>query len=218
MYNPSFFRIADPRLIADLIRSYPLGLLISLGPDGVQASPLPFLFFPDEGEHGVLRAHLARANPHWSLFAQDPSCLLVFQGEQGYISPSWYPGKATTHRVVPTWNYAMVQIRGTVRTTDDPAWLHSQISALTRQQESGMPSPWQVSDAPPEFIEQQKRAIVGLEITITHIEGKWKMSQNRNAADQAGVIDGLRNTQATEGSQALADTMSRILKKTDLAQ
>lgn len=212
MYNPSHFRSTDTKEATDLVRSFPLGLLISTGSQGIQASPLPFLYFPEEGEHGVLRAHLARANPHWKDFEQNSTCLVVFQGEHGYISPSWYASKASTHQVVPTWNYAMVQMHGTVRTTDDPGWLQSQISALTAQQESGMPQPWQVTDAPEEFIERQKRAIVGLEITVTRVEGKWKMSQNRSAADQSGVIAGLRQRPGPEREAALAQAMERSRK------
>lgn len=207
MYNPSHFRVADTQAIANLIRQHPLGLLISQSPDGVQASPIPFLYFPEEGEHGVLRAHMARANPHWKLLAADPACLVVFQGEQGYISPSWYASKATTHQVVPTWNYVMAQMRGTLAATDDADWLQSQISALTRQQETGGPDPWHVTDAPAEFIDRQKRAIIGLEITVTSIEGKWKLSQNRSPADQAGVIENLRNGDGLSGERALAQAM-----------
>lgn len=121
MYNPSHFRVSEPEAISRLVLAHPLGLLISQDAGQVQASPLPFLYFQQEGEHGILRAHLARANRHWMSLVQHPSCLVIFQAEQGYISPSWYATKALTHHVVPTWNYAMVQMRGTVRTTDDPA-------------------------------------------------------------------------------------------------
>ncbi len=212
MYNPSHFRCTNHQEITNLIRNFPLGLLISNGQEGIQASPLPFLYFPEEGEHGVLRAHLARANPHWRSFEQASTCLVVFQGEHGYISPSWYASKASTHQVVPTWNYAMVQMHGTVRITDDPDWLQSQISALTAQQESGMQQPWQVTDAPQEFIERQKRAIVGLEITVSRVEGKWKMSQNRSAADQSGVIAGLDQDLGPERNTALARAMEKSRK------
>lgn len=212
MYNPSHFRVTDPEAISDLIRRYPLGLLISASPEGAQASPIPFLYFPEEGKHGVLRAHVARANPHWKLLAADPSCLIVFQGEQGYVSPSWYASKATTHQVVPTWNYVMVQMRGCLTTTDDADWLQSQISALTRMQETGRSAPWQVTDAPADFIDRQKRAIVGLEITVSHIDGKWKLSQNRSPADQAGVIEHLRNDDKSVGNNALAQAMSSSAK------
>ncbi len=209
MYNPRHFRSTDRDAIAELVRQHPLGLIISTGADGIVANPLPFLYFPQEGEHGVLRAHQARANPQWQGFAQNSTCLIVFQGEEGYISPSWYASKASTHQVVPTWNYAMVQMHGNVRTTEDPAWLHSQITALTAMQEQRMPQPWQVTDAPADFIERQKRAIVGLEITVTRLDAKWKMSQNRSAADQAGVVQGLREAPAREGAEALARAMER---------
>lgn len=207
MYNPSHFRVADPEAISNLIRRHPLGLLISQSPEGVQASPIPFLYFPEEGEHGILRAHMARANPHWKLLTADPTCLVVFQGEQGYISPSWYASKATTHQVVPTWNYVMAQMRGSLTTTDDADWLQSQISALTRMQETGRPDPWQVTDAPADFIDRQKRAIVGLEIKVASIDGKWKLSQNRSPADQSGVIENLRNSNGLSGNHALAQAM-----------
>ena len=212
MYNPSHFRVDDAEAISSVIRRYPLGLLVSQGPDGVQASPVPFLYFPEEGQHGVLRAHVARANPHGKLLATNDSCLVVFQGEQGYVSPSWYASKATTHQVVPTWNYVMVQMRGTIRTQEGPDWLQSQISALTALQETGRTEPWRVTDAPTDFIDRQKRAIIGLELTVTSIEGKWKLSQNRSPADQAGVIENLRNCLEPSGNIELARAMETVRK------
>jgi transcriptional regulator len=187
MYEPPLHQQADREAIVALIRAHPLGLLISHGPSGLLANPIPFLI---EGE--ILRAHVARANPQWRDLQQATEALVVFQGPQHYISPSWYETKRETHKVVPTWNYLIAQVRGRPRVTDDAPWLRAQIEALTMSQEGARAAPWQVSDAPEDFIAMQMRAIVGVEIEISDIKGKWKASQNRNEADRAGVVAGLR--------------------------
>lgn len=191
MYIPASFQ--EPRLdrLRALIHDHPLGLLVTHGPSGLMASPLPFLYYPDEGEHGVLRVHLARANAHWQELSALDDCLVVFQGPQGYVTPSWYPSKAQTHRVVPTWNYATVHAWGRPRVVDDAAWLRRQVDDLTHQQERPRPAPWAVGDAPDEFIATQLRVIIGVEIALTRLEGKFKMSQNRPEADRAGVVQGM---------------------------
>lgn len=192
MYLPASFQQTDPQQIAALLRAYPLGLLVSHGSGGLQCSPLPFQFAPACGEHGVLKAHLARANPHWQAL-DGADCLVVFQGEQGYVAPEWYPSKAASGRAVPTWNYAVVEVRGRARVVQDLAWLQAQLGELTAEHEGRRACPWSPADAPPDYLAAQLRAIVGLEITITGIDGKWKMSQNREPADQAGVLAGLRD-------------------------
>ena len=193
MYQPPHFVETRRDVLHGLIRAHPLGLLISSGADGPVADPLPFLLDPDAGEHGRLRAHLARANPHWRLIDDRAPApvLIVFQGADSYITPSWYETKRETGKVVPTWNYATVQVRGHARTVDDKDWLARQISDLTVAQEGARTDPWHVTDAPDAFISAQLKGIIGIEIEILGIEGKWKVSQNRPAADRVGVATGL---------------------------
>lgn len=198
MYLPESFREDRRDVQFALINAHPLGLLISHGADGLSANFVPFVAYPDEAGTGVLRAHLARANPQWRDLVSARECLVVFRGPQAYISPNWYPSKAETHQVVPTWNYATVHIWGQPRIIEDAAWLRRQIDDLTRAQESTQPKPWNVADAPPEFIARQLKAIVGLELAITRTEGKWKMSQNRPEADRLGVQAALLQTRTPE--------------------
>ncbi len=158
----------------------------------MQANHIPFLIDAQASEQGVLRAHLARPNPQLRELAAVAECLVVFQGPQHYISPSLYPTKRETEKVVPTWNYITVHAWGRPQVIDDTAWLRNQIEDLTRHNEENRATPWQVSDAPESFVAAQVKGIVGLEIPIARIEGKWKVSQNRPAVDQAGVVAGLR--------------------------
>lgn len=190
MYQPVHFIEEDLQTLHALIRAHPLGLLISADADDLQANPLPFLLEPGAGGHGVLRVHMARANPQWQHLKNGARALVVFQGTDAYVTPSWYQSKKDHGKVVPTWNYVCVQVRGTVRIMDDPDWLQSQLTALTAEHEHGRKAEWSISDAPDDFIEMQKRAIVGIEIQIEQIAGKWKVSQNRPFADQAGVAVG----------------------------
>jgi transcriptional regulator len=194
MYEPPHFREDDLDAQHGLIEAFPLGLLISTGPDGAIANPIPFVLYRAEGAPGTLRCHLAKANPQWQALAESPAALVVFQGSQSYVTPSWYATKAETERVVPTWNYAIVQARGTARIVTDPAWLHANVSALTDQQEGRRQKPWAVTDAPGPFIASQLKGIVGVEIPIDTISGKFKASQNRPVADRVGVAEGLAET------------------------
>lgn len=191
MYQPPAFRETDIPTQQAFIAAHPLGLLISSGEAGVLANPIPFLLYPDEGPFGTLRCHMSRANSQWQALRQHADALVVFQGTEHYVTPSWYPQKAIDHKVVPTWNYAIVQARGPARIIDDAAWLHANVSALTAQHEGHRPQPWAVSDAPDAFIAGQLKGIVGIEIEITGLEGKFKVSQNRPAHDRAGVAEGL---------------------------
>jgi transcriptional regulator len=154
---------------------------------------MPFLLYPDEGKHGVLRAHMARANPHWKDLSGLGQCLIVFQGPEGYVTPSWYPSKTESHKVVPTWNYAMVQAWGKPSVIADASWLRKQLDDLTNHHEKTRPEPWSVGDAPADFIANQMKAIVGIEIPIERLEGKFKMSQNRTDLDRTGVLEGIAN-------------------------
>ena len=192
MYVPPAFREDRPQAIHALIEAHPLALLVSTGEDGPTANPVPMLLDPSAG---ALRCHLARANGQIGELraaqAAGREVLAVFQGPQAYISPGWYASKAEHGRVVPTWNYLIVQVRGAPRVIDDADWLRGQVGALTDRHEAGLADPWSVGDAPDGFVAAQLRGIVGLELPLTRVTGKWKASQNRPAADRAGVIAGL---------------------------
>jgi transcriptional regulator len=192
MYQPPHFREDRIEVQHDLIRAHPLGLLITAGPGGLMANPIPFVLDAAASERGTLRAHLARANPQWRDLGAVEECLVVFQGPQAYVTPSWYATKQETGKVVPTWNYATVHAWGRPQIMDSEGWLRSQIDALTAQKEEPRALPWQVADAPEAFVAAQIKGIVGIEIPIARIEGKWKVSQNRPEADRAGVFHGLQ--------------------------
>lgn len=202
MYCPPAFAEDRPDVMAALIRANPLGLLISVGPDGPTANAVPF----DLGADGRLRAHLARANPQLAEIAANGAVLVVFQGEHSYISPSLYATKQQTGKVVPTWNYLMVQARGHARLMPDAEWLRDQVGALSTQMEQDRADPWAVSDAPESYISSQLRGIVGLEIELTTMQGKWKASQNRVEADRTGVASALSGTHPALSAAALRNT------------
>jgi transcriptional regulator len=193
LYQPPHFIETDRDTLHALMRAHPLGLLISATAEGPVADPVPFLLDADIGPNGRLRAHVARANPQWKLIASQPNMpvLVVFQGADSYITPSWYATKRETGKVVPTWNYATVQARGRARVIEDAEWIGRQVAELTGRHESGRAQPWAVTDAPPAFIAAQLKGIVGIEIMIDELHGKWKVNQNRPAADRAGVAEGL---------------------------
>jgi transcriptional regulator len=189
MYEPPLHRQEDLDTVFALMAQHPLGLLVSHGPSGLLANAVPFTRVDDGSRYGLLRAHLARANPQWRELSGE--VLVVFQGAGHYITPSWYPTKRETGKVVPTWNYVMVQARGTVRVDESPDWLRAQVEQLTGEREAGFPTPWAVGDAPEDYVAAQLRAIVGIEIAVSDLRAKWKASQNRPEADRAGVIAGL---------------------------
>lgn len=191
MYEPTHFREDDLDTLQGTIEAHPLGLLISSGETGVLANPVPFLLDRTTGAKGTLRCHLARANAQWQALAAGAEALVVFQGSQAYVTPSWYETKQETGKVVPTWNFVMVQARGMARIIEDAAWLHANVSALTAHHEGRRAMPWAVSDAPEAFVAAQLKGIVGVEIEIAELRGKFKASQNRPAADRAGVAAGL---------------------------
>ena len=192
MYLPKHFEQPDREVLARLLQAYPLATLVWSSPDALTAEHLPLLWQrgPGDGEHGTLRGHVARANPVWRE-AAGREVLALFQGPQAYVSPSWYPSKAAGGKVVPTWNYAVVHMHGRLRTVEDAAWLRTLVGRLTDTHEAVRALPWQVDDAPADYIEQMLRAIVGIEIELTQVQGKWKASQNRCASDRAGVAAGL---------------------------
>lgn len=191
MYLPPAFHEDRLDVQHQLIRNHPLGLLVTVGGDGPIASPLPFVLDSTAGQFGTLRGHLARGNAQWKDSNLGVAALVIFQGPDVYVTPSWYETKRETGKVVPTWNYATVQVRGKLQLIEDAGWLAKQIAALTDQMEGKRAERWAVTDAPPDYIQSQIKGIVGLEIGITAIEGKWKVSQNRPVADRRGVVQGL---------------------------
>jgi transcriptional regulator len=205
MYQPEHFKLEERTALHEVMRAHPLGQLISAGASGLQANPVPFKLHADEGEHGTLRTHLARPNGQWRDFVDGCDVLVVFQGPQGYVTPSWYATKKEHGKVVPTWNYVTVQVRGRATAIQDGQWLVRHVSELSDQQEQPLEHPWAVSDAPEPFITALARGIVGVEIAITEITGKFKMSQNRPEADRHGVVEGL----AAQG----ADDVSALVRR-----
>ena len=194
MYQPPHFREDSLEVQHALVRAHPLGLLVTLGSTGLVANPVPFVLDASASTFGTLKAHLSRANTQWQDFDPSQEALIVFQGPEPYITPSWYAAKREHGKVVPTWNYAIVQAYGRMRIIDDPAWLLQQITGMTDVHEAAQPRPWAVSDAPAPFVTAQLKGIVGVEIEITRIEGKWKMSQNRPPADIDGGVRGLSSS------------------------
>lgn len=201
MYLPAHFKEDRIDVLHRLIEHHPLGTLVTHGADGLAANHIPFLVDPGPAPFGTLRCHVARSNPVWRQ-ANGQEVLVVFQGPDAYITPSWYPSKKEHGKVVPTWNYAVVHGHGTLRAVDDAEWMRDFLSTLTRQFEASMPKPWEITDAPADFIENTLRAIVGIEIPLTGIQGKWKTSQNRSRADREGVAAGLRQTAAVDSAPA----------------
>jgi transcriptional regulator len=197
----------------DLIRTHPLGWLITDGAGGLAATALPFLLDPAVGPNGTLRGHMARNNGQWKDVAGAAECMVLFQGEQGYVTPSWYVSKQLTEQVVPTWNYIAVQVNGKPVVHEDPAWLQRVLEDLTDDQERPRAQPWAVGNAPAAFIDKQKEAIVGLEIPIARIEGKWKLSQNRNPADRAGVVTGLGDSSDPHHNLTLRDLVEERIRE-----
>ena len=212
MYLPSHFAENRPDALHRLIHDHPLATLVSLtAGGGLNAEHVPLEIDPAPAPFGTLRGHFARANPVWREFSAETGVLAVFQGPQTFVTPSWYASKREHGKVVPTWNYMVVHAHGSIRVIDDPEWLRAFLTKLVAHHESARPDPWKITDAPDDFIERQLTAIVGFEIPITRLEGKWKVSQNRLPADRAGVAAGLRAT-GDPGAQAMADAVERAAK------
>ncbi|CAG4898285.1 FMN-binding negative transcriptional regulator [Paraburkholderia gardini] len=207
MYIPAHFEENRPKVLHGLIERHPLGALVTNGPDGLDANHVPFEFDPARGPLGTLRAHVARANPVWREAADRPDALVIFQGATAYISPTWYPGKHETHRQVPTWNYMVVHAHGRIVVRDDETFVRGLVARLTRKMEAGEAKPWKMGDAPPDFIAQMVGAIVGIEIEVTKLTGKWKLGQNKESVDRVGAADALR----AHGSDAQRDVADAML-------
>lgn len=202
MHCPAHFREDRTPILHDLIRQSGLANLVTFGPDGLVATPIPMLLDPDAGPYGTLSGHMARVNPQWRSVSAETPALAIFMGPDAYVSPSLYPSKRETGKVVPTWNYAVVHAYGPVETFDDPDRLLDLVTALTERHEAGRSDPWAVSDAPPDFIQAHLKGIVGFRMPIARLEGKWKMSQNRTLADRDGVAQGLSRGDGTERAVA----------------
>jgi transcriptional regulator len=215
MYLPAHFAERRPEVLERLIREHPFGLLVTQGASDIDANSVPFFLDPDPaGGPGILRAHVARANPLWREARGDVDSLIVFQGPQTYVSPAWYPSKAEHGKVVPTWNYVMAQGRGRLRAIEDAGWLHAFVSRLTehhearRARQAAQPGVWAVSDAPADYIDGMLKAIVGIEVVLSSLVGKWKVSQNRPAADREGVVRGLANVVGEDAAAIAAEVIA----------
>lgn len=207
MYLPPQF--AEPRIeeLHRIVRENALGMVVTHTATGLEAHHLPLLLEADQGPHGALVGHVARANPLWQEIREGDPVLVVFRGAQGYVSPNWYPGKQETHRRVPTWNYEVVHAHGTVHVHDDERFVRGLLARLTRAHEADQPTPWKMGDAPADYLAEQLRHIVGLEIRISRLEGKRKLNQHHTAQDREGAIRGLQ----AQGNTALAQTMAQTM-------
>ena len=209
MYLPKHFEERDPERLRNFIQRYPLGSLVTATASGLDANHIPFVCADTGNAVGTLHAHIARANPLWREGVRDATALVIFQGPNSFISPSWYPSKRENARVVPTWNYAVVHVHGVLRFVDDPAWVRSNVEALTREHEGKRDAPWAVTDAPADFIEKMVAAVVGIEISITRLVGKWKVSQNRSISDRLGVVEALEREAVPSGT-----TIAALIRET----
>lgn len=212
MYIPPHFEESRIEALHELILARPLATLVTLSSGGINANHIPLHLSPESGPFGILRGHVARANPMWSELVQDVETLAIFQGPNAYVSPSWYATKQPHGKVVPTWNYVAVHAYGTLRIIEDPAWLRLQLDAMTTQHEAVFPEPWTLTDAPREFTDRLIEAIVGIELVITKLTGKWKVSQNQPPQNLAGVIKGLKENEDRDalGMAALVGSFSHI--------
>jgi transcriptional regulator len=214
MYLPTPFEETRPEALSRLIADHPLGALVTVGPDGLNANHLPFEFDESAGAHGTLRAHVARANPVWRDAVTQPGALVIFQGPSAYVSPNWYPSKHEAHRQVPTYNYMVVHAHGHIVVRDDEAFVRGVVARLTRHMEAGQPVPWKMGDAPADYIAQMIANIVGIEIEVTRLVGKWKLGQNKEARDRHGAADALRR-HGDDAGRAVGEAMLNALNTPD---
>lgn len=205
MYSPLLFAESRPEELHRIVREHPFGMLVTCRATGLEADHLPFLLDAERGPWGTLLAHVARSNPIWREVRDGDAVMVVFHGPQGYISPNWYPGKQETHRHVPTWNYEAVHAHGTFRVHDDEKFLRGVVGRLTRMHEADQPTPWRMGDAPADYLADALGQIVGIEVELTRIEGKRKLSQNRDTRDFESTIQALED----RGRSDLAGAMRR---------
>lgn len=206
MYVPAHFELASQHAMHALIAAHPFGTLFTHGRSGMDANHIPFELEPDHGEHGLLKAHVARANPVWQDVANGDEVLVVFRAGDAYISPNWYPSKHEAHKQVPTWNYQVVHAHGRVTVHDDERYVRGVVARLTRRHEASQPKPWKMSDAPAEFIDTMLQSIVGIEIEITRLQGKVKLGQHKDVRDIRGPGEALMAQGSTQIGQAMLDS------------
>lgn len=204
MYTPAHFSIKSREALHKIIVTNPLGALVTMTPEGLDANHIPFELDPDRG---VLTAHVARANPVWQQCKDGANALVIFRGNQSYISPNWYPSKHETHRQVPTWNYEVVHAHGVLTVQDEERFVRGVVARLTRVHEASEPKPWKMTDSAPEYIDGMLKAIVGIEIAITRIEGKTKLSQNRETRDRQSAAQ----TLIRQGQAQLGEAMQKTI-------
>ncbi len=207
MYVPSHFSVSDEQALYRLIREHPLGILVTHGRAGLDANHVPFELDTTAGERGVLRAHVARANPLWKDVQNGEEVLVIFRAEDAYVTPNWYPSKHEFHKQVPTWNYRIAHACGRISIREDEAFLRALVGRLTLVHEAAQPAPWRMSDAPEDYIEAMLKAIVGLEIAITRLTGKFKLSQNRELRDRLSLGEALKRHGHTALGQATLDAI-----------
>lgn len=211
MYIPRHFEETRPQVLQSLMRQYPLATVVTRGEGELNANHIPLLFCTQPAPDPVLQGHVARANPILNDLSGGQDGLMIFQGPNAYVSPSWYEEKTLTGKVVPTWNYLAVHVYGTISLHDDPDWLRQHLERLTTEHESEFDAPWRIGDAPSEYITSMLRGIVGIEVAIKRVVGNWKLSQNKAQTDQQTIVAGLREQSRPQDS-ALAQIMAEALK------
>ena len=204
MYTPVHFSIKSREALHTIIQTNPLGALVTMTPEGLDANHIPFEL---DADRGVLTAHVARANPVWQQCKDGANALVIFRGNQSYISPNWYPSKHETHRQVPTWNYEVVHVHGVLTVQDEERFVRGVVARLTRVHEASEPKPWKMTDSAPEYIDGMLKAIVGIEIAITRLEGKTKLSQNRETRDRQSAAQ----TLIRQGQAQLGEAMQKTI-------
>jgi transcriptional regulator len=209
MYTPKAFEVTDLPLLHAAMKQSELATLVTITTNGLVATHLPLLLDETRGEYGTLTGHVSRANVQWRETDANAEALIIFLGLDSYVTPNWYPAKQETGRVVPTWNYAAIHAYGRITFIEDPEWLRTMVSDLTKKHEASFPAPWKVTDAPAVYIDSQLKAIVGFEFQIVRLEGKQKFNQNRSVEDRLGVIEGLRELEDERKTQ-VAELMEGI--------
>jgi transcriptional regulator len=207
MYIPAHFALTQPEQLQRIINAHPLGVLVTSGPDGLDADHIPFEFDPTSGALGKLSAHVARANPVWQRCPTGTQVMVIFRGAESYVSPNWYPSKHETHRQVPTWNYEVVHAHGPITVLDDERFARGLLARLTRHHEAPEPKPWKMGDSAPAYIDEMLAKVVGIEIEITSLVGKSKLSQNKEARDRLNAADKLDTRGKAELAQAMRQTV-----------
>jgi transcriptional regulator len=211
MYVPAHFSVPETEALHELINTHPLGILVANTPNGLDANHIPFEFDANVGEHGLLRFHVARSNTIWQDVKDGDEVLVVFRGEEAYVTPSWFPSKHEFHRQVPTWNYKVVHLHGRIKVCDDERFVRGMVARLTKTHEATRPEPWKMTDAPADYIQTMLQNIVGMEIEVTKITGKFKLSQNRELRDRLSLGEALIAQGDVALGQATLDSIKEPL-------